>query len=268
MRKSLMLRNNEIPLEFSQLVIFVEGATDAAIVENILYAMNPHLTPTIVVCNGKHRIAKTIKNLTNDGSTKYIALIDADEPSVFDSREEAKHQLGNPSIPVFCAVPTIEAWLFADDKIASSLAKNESAIRTIERMPLPESIPYPKYLASQVLRITKSPHRYNVLRNLDIHRAAARSPSLRNFLAGICDVLELASDLPDHAMSSTVSRDIFSTLLRELPGDAVAWRTLAGEIYSAAELARNIGEGTEIGKQYVTELLRVARDFTLRKAKK
>lgn len=268
MQNSLMLSKGKTQREHSQLVIFVEGVTDAAIVENILYAMNPHLTPEIVICDGKHRIAKKIKSLPIDGPTKYIALIDADEPSVFDSREEAKRQLGNPSIPVFCAVPTIEAWLFADDKIAISLAKNETAIRTIERMPLPESIPYPKYLASQVLRIKKSPQRYNFLRSLDIHRAAARSPSLRNFLAGICDALELTSDLPDHSMASTVSRDVFSTLLRELPGDAVAWRTLAGETYSAAELARNIGEGTEIGKQYVTELFRVARDLTLRKAKK
>lgn len=268
MRKSLMLPKSNMPSEPSSLTIFVEGTTDAAIVENILYALNPRLSPTIKICNGKHRIAKTIKNLANDGRTKYIALIDADEPSVFDSREEAKHQLGNPSIPVFCAVPTIEAWLFADDKIASHLAKNESAIRTIERMPLPESIPYPKYLAKQVLQNMKMPCEYKILRNIDIHRAAARSPSLRNFLVGICEVLELESDLPDHSMSSTVSRDVFSTLLRELPGNAIAWRTLAGETYSAAELARNIGEGTEIGKQYVTELLRVARDLTLRKAKK
>lgn len=268
MQKSLKLPENRMPLESSQLTIFVEGTTDAAIIKNILYALNPHLTPIIVVCNGKHRIAKTIKNLTNDGNAKYIALIDSDEPSVFDSREEAKRQLGNPSIPVFCAVPTIEAWLFADDKIASYLARNESAIRTIERMSLPESIPYPKHLAEKILKINNLKRNHEVLRDIDIHRAAARSPSLRNFLAGISDVLELKLDLPDHSMSSTVSRDVFSTLLRELPGDVVAWRTLAGETYSAAELARNISEGTETGKQYMTELLRVARDLTLRKAKK
>lgn len=268
MEKSLMLPGNSMYTKLSQLTIYVEGNTDAAIVKNILYALNSHLTPTIVVCNGKQRIAKTIKNLTNDGIAKHIALIDADEPSVFDSREEAKSQLGNPSIPVFCAVPTIEAWLFADDKIASYLARNKSAIRTIERMPLPESIPYPKHLASKILKFNGLSNEYNVLRDMDIHRAAARSPSLRNFLAGISDVLELNSDLPDHSMSTTVSRDVFSTLLRELPGDAVAWRTLAGETYSAAELAKNIGEGTELGKQYITELLRVARDLTLRKAKK
>lgn len=268
MHKSLRLSEDRTPSESLQLTIFVEGTTDAAIVENILYALNSHLTPTIVVCNGKHRIAKTIKNLTNDGNVKYIALIDADEPSVFDSREAAERQLRYPSIPVFCAVPTIEAWLFADDKIASYLARNESAIRTIERMPLPESIPYPKYLAGKVLKINELRHKYEALRDIDIHRAAARSPSLRNFLAGIYEVLKLKSDLPDHSMSSTVSRDVFSTLLRELPGDTVAWRTLAGETYSAAELAKNIGEGTETGKQYITELLRVARDLTLRKAKK
>ncbi|WP_054633304.1 DUF4276 family protein [Pantoea stewartii] len=268
MRKSLLLPKERMASEFSKLTIFVEGPTDAAIVKNILYALNPNLIPTIVICNGKHRIAKIIKNLNNNENAKYIALIDADEPSVFDSREEAKRQLGNPSIPVYCAVPTIEAWLFADDKIASFLGKSESSIRTIKRMPLPESIPYPKYLANQVLRIPKSAQGYEVLQDIDIHRAAARSPSLRNFLTGICDVLELKSDLPDHSMSSTVSRDVFATLLRELPGDAIAWRTLAGETYSAAELARNIGEGTETGKQYVTELLRVARDLTLRKAKK
>lgn len=268
MQKALMLTESRIPSEYSKLTIYVEGDTDAKIVKNILYALNPSLTPNIVVCNGKHQIATTIKNLTNDGNAKYVALIDADEPSVFDSEEEAKRQLGNPAIPVFCAVPTIEAWLFADDQIASHLARSESAIRTIQRMPLPESNPYPKYLAEKLLRIKSFPREYEVLRYMNIHKAAARSPSLRNFLAGIYDVLGLTSDLPDRSMSSTVSRDVFSTLLRELPGDAVAWRTLAGETYTAAELARNIGEGTETGMQYITELLRVARDLTLRKAKK
>ncbi|MFG0393014.1 DUF4276 family protein [Pseudomonas sp. zbq_4] len=254
--------------ELSELVVLVEGDTDAAIVKNILQVAFPLCNPSFIVCYGKHRMAKIIKKLPKDNRFNYIALIDSDEPSIVDSREEASRQLGNPKIPVFCAVPTIEAWLFADEEIAKSLAKDASALRTIQRMPLPESIPYPKYLVGQLLRISKSPRSYEALKKINIQRALARSPSMRSFIEGVSNTLGVKLNLPEYSMASTVSRDVFSTLLRELPGDTIAWRTLAGESYSAAELADNIGQGTEVGKQYVTELLRVARDLTLRKAKK
>ncbi|NCE87667.1 DUF4276 family protein [Pseudomonas sp. Q1] len=250
------------------LTIFVEGRTDAEIVKNILSVLALKPFPSIVICNGKMELIERIKSLKNNSHKKYIALIDADEPSVPDSRAEAERQLGNPQIPVFCAVPTIEAWLFADEKIAAKIARGETASNVIKRMPLPESIPYPKYLASKLLRITKYTNDYSFLQEINIFTAAARSPSLRNFLAGIYDVLNMPSSLPYKSISSNLNREIFSTLLREIPGDSVAWKTLSGETYSAADLAKNIGEGTDIGKQYITELLRVARDLMSRKAKK
>lgn len=260
--------SRQLPDKGAHITIFVEGKTDAAIVKNILFALDQNVIPIVVVCDGKHNIAKRIKGLDNSGSEKYIALIDSDKPSVFDSRREAERQLGHPSIPVFCAVPTIEAWLFADNKIASNISSNEAASSIIKRMPLPESIPYPKYLASQLLRITKHTENYEFLKAIDIYTASARSPSLRDFIAGICELLELSSDFPSKSISSTVNRDIFATLLHELPSNTIAWKTLSGDTYSAAELAKGVGEGTDIGKQYMTELLRVARDILLRKAKK
>ncbi|WP_081253189.1 DUF4276 family protein [Pseudomonas yamanorum] len=268
MQKRAKSQTNNASEKRMKLTIFVEGKTDAAIVKNILLALDPKIYPTIEICNGKFDIANKIKGLKNSQDEKYIALIDADKPSVSDSREEAERQLGSPSIPVFCAVPTIEAWLFADDEIAEKIASSESALKKIGRMSLPESIPYPKYLASQLLGINKYTQNYDFLKDINILKGAARSPSLRAFLTGVYDALDFPSNLPIKSMSSTVSRDVFSTLLRELPGSAVAWKTLSGDTYSAEDLAKNVEEGTDLGKQYVTELLRVARDLILRKAKK
>ena len=252
----------------SSLKILVEGSIDATIVGNILMAAGITQGFSILICEGKQSIAKAVSKLKNTDQEKFIALIDADEPSVADSRELAAKQLNHPSIPVFCAVPTIEAWLFADDLAASAAAKNDVAAKIIERTSLPESIPYPKYLASNIFPRSKSKDSYDFLKYINIQRATARSPSLRAFIVGIVNALGNDIDIANTSLSSSVNRDVFSTILRELPADTIAWKTLNGDELTAQNLAKNVAEGTEIGKQYVTEVLRIARDIVARKARK
>lgn len=56
-------------------------------------------------------------------------------------------------------------------------------------------------------------------------------------------------------------------LLRELPSHTIVWRT-TGKSFTAEELIKEIELGTETGLQYASDLLRIARDFLSRKAKK
>lgn len=250
------------------LTLFVEGQTDKAVVSHILHGLKLADCTRIEVCGPKSKVGKRIANLESSQDDRYMALVDADEPSVADSRALAEKQLGNPRIPVFCAVPTIEAWLFADDHTAMAAARSKHAAALLERLPLPEMIPYPKLLAQNVFGRGDPVVVLSFLRQIDIARATSRSPSLRTFLIGVEEAFGERLDIALLGLGKTVSRDAFSTLLRELPGHTVVWRTMDGRSIRADEMAQAVLEGSEFGKQYATEVLRVARDLVARKARK
>lgn len=249
------------------LTVFVEGPTDHSVVQTLVNALGLHHKAYINVrsMGGKRNIASHIRQLKNDHLNKFVALVDADEASVADSRELAHQQLGRPSIDVFCAVPTIEAWIFADPDFAKSAARSLHAKEMIDRAPLPEAIPYPKQFATNVFG---SASKYPVSGHFDVNLAAARSPSLRTFVEGVAALVGVDLDfkLPVGKLSDT--RDVVSTLLRELPETKVVWKTMTGARISAGELAEAIADGTPLGNQYATELLRVARDLIARQANK
>lgn len=250
------------------LTIFVEGNSDVLILRNLLAAARLDIGVDIIPCNGKQRVAEIVKKLHDTPTHKFLALVDADEMSVADAAELAASQLGHPAIPVFCAVPTAEAWLFADDVTALKAARDDKAALMIKRLPLPEMITYPKRVASTVFRKTANFYNFSFLQEIDINRAAARSPSLRAFLGGVAKAQEKNFDLNAISLGTTINRDVISTLLRELPRDQVAWKTLDGDVFKAEDLARAVSEGTEPGRQYATELLRVARDLIVRKSQR
>jgi hypothetical protein len=62
--------------------------------------------------------------------------------------------------------------------------------------------------------------------------------------------------------------DMFArTLLNELPLDTAVWKTSNTKyIWTAEELAQEVSNRTDIGIQYVFNVLRVARDIIKRKA--
>lgn len=192
------------------------------------------------------------------------ALMDLDARSVPDAVKRARARFGDADVPIFCAVPTVEAWLFADDEAVAKNAAHDDEVRAIvERLPLPEEIPEPKNLARFVFG---PPSRWEFLRTVNVQRAAARSPSLRAFLSGMAKLLGVSPALPEESVARSLDRDVFAGLLAEvLPADTVVWRTSSG-VYTAAELRRQIEEGSEVGRQYASDLLRIARDFLMRKA--
>jgi hypothetical protein len=236
--------------------LLVEGETDAIIVTRVLEsAQFPIERLRIEPAGGKEGVRRLAKHLHPEQVGRYAALIDLDERSVPDAVSRAREQLGNPPIKVFCAVPEVEAWLFADDQAVLAHAKGGKDVRAIlARLPMPEEIPRPRRLAAQVLGPTKE---LTFLSAIDIQRAAARSPSLRSFLQGMGELLGISTKLPEESVGRTISRDVLAGLIGEvLPADTIVWRTAGGEAFTAAELRKEIESGNEVGRQYASDLLR------------
>jgi len=255
-------------MEQKKLLIYVEGEVDKVIVENLLIAAKLNSKVEILVCGGKQNVLESASEQRNKNDHILIALVDADRGNVADSRKFAEEQFAVSDVQVFCAVPTIEAWLFADREAAQKSSVSDSGARILERLPLPELIPYPKQLARNVFSRKSASEAYLFLRNVNILHAIARSPSLRVFIEGVAEAKGIEGDLAVSALEQSIGRDAFSMLLSEVPSDQVAWKMLDGTQLTAGNLSREIREGTDRGKQYVTEVLRIARDLVARKARK
>jgi hypothetical protein len=251
-----------------KLLILVEADSDRIIVEDILRKVESVGERVgVIACGGKQNVAERFAFLREHGQ-RVAALVDADQVSVADSIELARIQLRAECGPVFCAVPTIEAWLFADPQVAKRYASSTLARQTAERLPLPELIPYPKYVARQIFRGRASVYPAGIASEIDLTVAAGRSPSFAAFLGGIFDELGIKSEIRAESLSASVSRDAISSIVRELPASSLVWKTVDGKALNASDLAIEISEGTAVGMQYSTELLRVARDLIVRSARK
>ncbi len=246
--------------------LVVEGENDRRIVSALLEAASfPLDRVLLVVGGGKTGVARKVSSLADQAPGRCAVLVDLDELSVPDARARAREQLGDPPAEVFCAVPTLEAWLFADDQaVLANARQREDVQRIVRRLPLPEEIPDPKELACLVFGLEA---KWDFLRKVDTGRAAARSPSLRAFLEGMARLLGVDSQPLQEGVARNLSRDIIAGLLREVsPADAVVWRTVEGEEYTANRLQHHIEEGDEVGRQYSSDLLRISRDFLRRAA--
>jgi hypothetical protein len=246
--------------------LVVEGDHDRQIVLGILEAAGyPTDRLQIEVAAGQYGAAREVADLADRAPGRCAILVGLDERHVPDARARARQGLGDPEAEVFCAVPAIEAWLFADDQaVLANALPDEEIRRIVRRLPLPEEIPDPKQLAGQVFGL---PSKWSFLRQVDISRAAARSPSLRVFLEGMGRLLNVQTELPAQAMGRNRSRDIVAGLIREVsPSDLVVWRTTNGDEYTADEMRRHIEEGDEIGREYASDLFRISRDLLRRQA--
>jgi len=253
-------------LDPEAVVLLVEGLSDQIIVEGILAAAGfPAERILLIHGGGKVRAARIAERLSEERPGRCAVLLDLDERSLPDARQWAREQLGELPVELFFAVPTAEAWLFADDKaVLENASPDEEAQRVVKRLPLPEEIPDPKHLAHLVFGPIAS---WQFIRHTDVGRAAARSPSLRNFLEGMGRLLGIPTPYLLDGMGRSLGRDVLAGLIREVsPADAVLWRTVSGAEYTAHELERHIEAGDEIGRQYASDLLRISRDFLRRTA--
>jgi hypothetical protein len=246
--------------------LYVETQSDIQIVTWILEAAKYDLEKIkISAIRGKNNLKDYLNPLPSDIARSCGVLVDFKAESVLDALAGAKRQLRNPPVEVFCAVPEIEAWLFADERTALENVKTQWGREILPTLGLPEDIKTPKIHAEEAFGKTISS--WEFVKNIDIDRASARSPSLRHFLTGLNHMLAVQPTPPLRSISRSISRDVFAGLISEVvPADTVIWRTASGDSFKAVELRRQIADGTEIGQQYASDVLRVARDFLKRKA--
>jgi hypothetical protein len=195
------------------------------------------------------------------------ALVDADERNVPDARAHARRELGDPDAEVFCAVPTIEAWLFADAEALLATVAGDHAKEFVARLPLPEEIPFPKQVVDQLFKSFRDSLR--VIEQMDVAKACARSPSLHVFLGGLAELLGERFEVVEDVHVRSMPRDVFSNLVAEvMPGSMVIYKAVDGTAFTAEEMIRHIREGTTVGRQYSSDLLRISRDFLARRAER
>ena len=247
--------------------LFVEGEHDAEIVRHLLRRAKFDLERIHVVPLGsRDRIRDALAAGPRDGVVP-VALVGTEARSVPDAQAHARRELGDPAAEVFCAVPTPAAWLFADPRAVRDCVDDDRMRELVGRLPLPEEIPFPEDLARRLF-----PHRPSSLRvaaKMDICTAAARSPSLHAFLSGLARITGNRISLPHDVHARSLGRDTFSNLIAEIsPAESVIYRTMDGSTFTAGEMIREVREGTELGRQYSSDLLRISRDFLARKAQR
>jgi hypothetical protein len=249
-----------------RVTLFVEGNSDVNIVSNLLIAAGLPLDRVdIQIGAGKANIVRLLE--TQALPDNAAVLLDADELFVADARRAQQAEWEGMNVHLFFAVPMIEAWIFADDELALTQIRHEARDQAPKRLPFPDEIPFPKDLALRFFGNAYARLRVDFLQEADIGTAVSRSPSLRDFLLGMSDLLGVSKEKIEHAVNQHLDLKIIENLLREvLDSQTVVYKTLDGRNITAAEMRKNISEAGETGKMYAADLLRVSRDFLRRKA--
>jgi hypothetical protein len=249
-------------MQNNTILLFVEGESDAQMVDWILTAADyPRKRISIHLLQGKMNAIGFTRHFPLLIKEKCAILVDLDEKgSIPQAIQRIKEQLKNPPINhIFCAIPEIEAWLFADDEMAMKKAQGELERQIVKALPLPEEIENPVEIAKLVFNTEKS---WAFLTEINIERACARAPSLRHFLTGLNQLLELNSPAISESVARSLNQEVFTGLIREIvPADTIIWKTSEGHLLTAEQVCEEIKRGTELGRQYAADVLRVARDI-------
>lgn len=215
---------------------------------------------------GHQGLLKAVDYAKNLGE-RLIVVADASSRHIPTAIEGLRTSLAlSASAVLICpAVPCVEAWLFADDELARHQKPDAATLRrTLEC--LPEELSDARALAH---RIFGSADLWSRLPIPDVYRAAERSPSLRRFLVSLKKILGIEEDdLPAQSVSRAISRDAIAGLIRDLLAeDTIAWRTSDDSKFTAEELAREVEQGTETGRQYTVDLIAMMINTLSRKAR-
>ena len=253
--------------------IVTEGKTDTTIARAFLKKAGiPLKRVNFISAKGLSTIRKIVKKYHNHEMHGKIAiLIDQDINNNFEAEGVAKLRLHaeDSDISIFTAVPSIESWLFADiESVRSKEQNNKRTDELLSRLPLPDNIPHPKHLANSILGLKNSSESF--IEEININIASSRSPSLRKFILGVCQLLNIIPKVEwEKEYVRTAGRDIFSKLVDEVtPPDSVIYKTLNGKKVTAQEMSKHIHLGTEIGLEYSVDVLRIARDMLARSSRK
>jgi hypothetical protein len=252
----------------TQLLLYVESERGVILLEKLFKrAHYPVERIRILPSNGKTNMANFLKKPWEIEGIKYAALVNFDALTVFDAVKRARKNLGYPAIEIFCAVPETEAWLFADIEAAKRNAYSKNGLRLLNRVSLPEEIPHPRRLAYSVFGQNPVEHYAGIFDHFDIEIAMSKSPSLRMFLEGIGNLLNLNNIPAAEIYYRRLKSNILSNLLSEVsPSKAPIYRTKDGINITAEQMVKFLREGSPLGEQYATDVLRVARDSLAQKA--
>jgi hypothetical protein len=155
----------------------------------------------------------------------------------------------------------VESWLLADPHVYELISSDE-------RYSIHQ--PFEAYVVDNAFHFFNSKviaalSRKKVEATYDPNRAAMLSPSLRSFCKTIDHVRGIASHDFEFALPGAVLANL---VLEYYPPELPLYRALDGSIYTGRDMAREIGEGTSIGRKYSSDLLRVCRDLLARQAQK
>lgn len=247
-----------------ELVLYVEGPFDAAVVPALLErAGYPVERVRTIQAGGVQAMKKLLAAAAPEPGGHAAALVDGDQVNVPDSVEHARTRLGMPSVPVFSAVPTVEAWLLADPEAVGK------ALKLKHEDGLPDFL-FGDQDEPQTLRMRRNVRMaLLVIEHMDVAVASARSPSLRAFLEGTGELLGADTSFLDRAQSRGLARETLSNLLAEVTSeDTVIYRTMDGSRITAREMMRHVDSGTDLGREFASDLLRISRDFLARQARR
>jgi hypothetical protein len=201
--------------------------------------------------------------------TKILLLsyyLDSDAKTIPDAQMKLQKTFSEKGIEVFFAIPEIESWVFADSHLLQKQNLQEGAKEKLARLPLPEEIPYPHQLLHYFLGNNKNAD-WLFLEQIDLVKASARTPSLKVFLTRLGEILGIDTKLVQNSNALNIDRRIFANLIKEVvQSETVIYKTLDGKQFTAEQILENVEEGTEVGKQYTSDILRIARDFLKRQA--
>ena len=253
--------------------LFVKGYDDKMIINAILRAANLPLDRiAISVSKGKSQVLEITKTISKTDNRYTVLFVDADELFISD----ANKKYYNTAVEYGCddvlfAIPEIESWFFADDVLLAKLVSDKQ-IERLKMLPLPDAIPYPKAIANYVMpKNTGYDGKYQFLEKMDIVRASARSASLKHFLLKIAELLELPLPQLEQRSpeASTVDLKIVTNLLKSVSNkDTIMLKTLSNHTYTAGDIEDSAKNGTDLAREYLSDLFIVARDFLKRKAER
>ncbi len=231
-----------------------------------------------------------LNNFVRDYSTSFqleqavaVALINIDSPSVADARQGVRDVLVNdlnvsPKLAerVFFAVPYLESWLLADRSLLKRLRRprgskeDRMVLAALNRLQFPEEIPRPKEFLQEVFQgVDIERVSITIAKEMSISIAMAVAPSLRDFLYGVGNLIDDKKYRGFPEAFHGLGPRLLSSLMKEVsPSSKIVFRTLDGHSYTASELAEAITKNSSVGIEYASELLRVARDFLAREARR
>ena len=213
--------------------LVVEGPTDLGIVQALLLLTRIPLDELLVVAAGGRERLLLAKSLRRPGD-QLVVLVDADGRDPAEVRGRLEQGLGAADLTVFVAVPNIDAWVLDDDALAVGVSKTREGVGRLTGDAVG---------GSDLDLVT-----FALLG--DVEHAAARSPSLRHFLAGISKLLGAPTDRFDRVgAGKSLSRDIIAGLLREVEASEVVWKPSNGEpSLTADQMLVHVETGTEQGR--------------------